>query len=482
MATDKFFLRPTQLLEHVEDSTKTATATTAIAAKGASSVTVAAITGVVNGATILIGAGETAEINIVNGAPSGSNIALTFPLGKNHPIGARVIPMVTYDFGDPTEDGFKINIDAGSQDINLATKRVAIAILRDYITASADWTLPVFDMPQLATTLGMKQSRVTGSGTAPAPAQFNVDGTAVGEDINRGVTIIGKLVDGTDYFVEFHGCTKDYTQAKITLRTGQLAGLANRAVANSQIVVGTSIPTYTVDVSKKGAKGRIFNLPKEFGIYTPATATPLNTTLSAAAAAGATALTVADSTNGVASDRVLIGSGDQGEIGIIDSAPDATHLAMRTQLNAAHASAETVVEQQQVPWGSVTDDGLNLTIGGSTKELGSATTRIKGSAPATATLSLDFMVGDLSPANFAYATGAPQADVSGGRLVLGDNIGTSDVALAYFRGVNLAGNTIEVNVFGCSQEVKGIAAQLSAKDVAKLPITLRPTMIQFLRY
>jgi hypothetical protein len=482
MAKQSFFLRLAQVLEHVEDPSKTATSLTAVAAKGATALTVASITGIINGATVLVGSGETAEWNKVNGAPSGNTVNLTWGLGRAHAIGERHIPGITYDFGDPTEDGVKITLDLNSQDVNLATKRTAFSILKDYASAAAEWAHPGWTLFQLASAIGTKQTRVTGAGTTASPYQLAVDGTQVGEDINRGIVAIGLLADGSSFFFELHGCDKDYTGFKATLKQGQLAAIPHKAVANSQIVCGTTAPAYTVDATKKGVKSKVFNLPQEFGIYSAAGGTPLSSSLTADATAGALSFTIGSSTNGAAADRVLLSSGDDSEIVIVDTVPDGTHVTTRNQTNYPHLTGTTIVEQQQVPFGGVTDDGLDLMLGGSTKEIALATSRIKGILPNTVTLSLAFQLGDMLLANIAYAAGAPQSDISGGRLALNTNIGTTDIPAAYFRGLNQGGGTIEINAFGITQEIKGIATALSGKDVAKVPITLRPCTLQFLQY
>jgi hypothetical protein len=481
MAKQSFYLRPAQVLEHVDDPAKTATTLTAVAAKGASSLTVASITGITNGATIRVGAGETCEWNKVNGAPSGNTVNLTWPTGRAHAIGEQAIPGITYDFGDPTDDGVTVTVDLNSQDVFTATKRTAYTILKDYASVSADWMIPNWALPQMASALGTKQSRITGAGTTASPFQLLVDGTQVGEDINRGVVIAGKLVDGSDLVLELHGVDKDYSGFKTTLKQGALASIPNKAIANSQLIATTTLPAYTIDSSKRPTKAKVFNLPSEFGVFSQA-GTPLNSTLTSDAAAGATSFVVASSTNGAVGDRVLLSTGDDSEIVIVDTVPDSTHVTTRNQTNYQHLTGATIVEQQQVPFGGVTDDGLELSLGGSVKEIAIATSRIKGIVPNTVTLSMAFQLGDILLANIAYALGAPQSDISAGRLALNTNIGTSDIPAAYFRGVTMGGGTIEINAFGITQEIKGIAPKLSGKDVAKLPITLRPVTLQFLSY
>ena len=66
--------------------------------------------------------------------------------------------------------------------------------------------------------------------------------------------------------VELHGVDKDYTVYKSTLKQGQLGSIPQKAIASAQITLGTTLPAYTVDSSKKPTKAKVFSIPQESGI------------------------------------------------------------------------------------------------------------------------------------------------------------------------------------------------------------------------
>jgi hypothetical protein len=478
-AKDYLFSRIKQLLLHCDDPALTTTALTAAAAKGATSLTVASATGIVDAQTIRIGSGETAEWNKVSGAPSGSTVTLAYPLGQSHLVGEDVRSGITYDFGDPT-GGVKVSINTAGTDIPVDTKRTVFAILHATTDAFVEGAWPTFTLPQLARALGMLASRVTGAGSTASPYQLIIDGSQLGEDVNIGVLVTGLLENGTDWFVELHGCDMDYTAVTATLKQGTLSSIPFKAFAASQVVLGTTAPSYTVNSTKRPTKAKVFNLPTEFGYF--GTGGTGNTALTADAAAGATAFVLADTTGFAPGDRVKLGTGDAEEVHFVLAVADGTHFTTRTPTRYAHLTGETAVEQVQTVFAGVTDDGLVVTVGGSLREVPFAARRFKGRMPGAATLAMSFSMSDLRLANVAYALGAPQADVSGGRLVIKDNVGTAELTAAYMRGTNLGGNTIEVNAFGSSQDLSTMMQSLGIGDIAKLPVALRPNTIQFLQY
>lgn len=475
----KFFSRIAQLLFHRDDPALAATTLTANAAAGATTVTVASAAGLADGNTFRVGDGSQCEWNKVSGAPAGNVVTLAWPLGKAHLSGESARRGITYDLGDPVAEGVDVQIGVGSTDVSVATRRTVFAIVRDYVSASIAGQWPTFTLPQLAAALGMLASRVTGAGTIASPYQLITDGSEFGEDINLGILVTGKLADGTDFFAEFHGVDMDYTVVQANLRQGAVGAIPFRGVPSSQVIFGTTIPTYTV-TSQRPTKGNMFNLPSEFGVYQNAGG-GLNSTLSAAAAAGAVAFNVVASTGGAAGDPVMFGSGDAMEIHRLASVGAGT-MNTRTPVRAAQASGTAVVEQTQVPFGGPTEEGLTFSIGGSVREVPLANERTKGIIPGDATMSMSFMLGSIQLPNVAYALGIPQSAISGGRLPANANIGTQDLDRVYFKGLNAAGATIEIAGFGCSQDLSQFALKLSTRDVAKIPLTFRPVTLQFQQY
>src|SRR4051812_20654386 len=131
---DKYLSRLRQLLI-ARDKTGAALTTTltAAAAKGATSVTVAAITNGSDGDTVRIGSGNRMELNKINGAPSGSTVTLSYPLQRAHVIGEDVREMTVFDHGAPNEGGVDLVLSGETQDIQVSDKRLPLAQIRGYI-------------------------------------------------------------------------------------------------------------------------------------------------------------------------------------------------------------------------------------------------------------------------------------------------------------------------------------------------------------
>jgi hypothetical protein len=184
-AKNKYVSRLQRLLI-ARDKTGAALTTTltAAAAKGASAITVAAITNAADGDTIRIGSGDEMELNKINGAPSGSNIPLLYPLQRAHRIGEDVREMTVFDHGAPNEGGVDLVLAGESQDIQVSDRRLPLAQIRGYVSAGAEWTWPYFTLSTIIAALGALLTRLSGAGTVASPKQFITDGNELGEENN----------------------------------------------------------------------------------------------------------------------------------------------------------------------------------------------------------------------------------------------------------------------------------------------------------
>jgi hypothetical protein len=468
------FRQVAQILSHHDDPAVVATTLTANAAAGATSVTVASITGLSSGDTFRVGSGNDVELNKINGAPSGGVVTLTFPLAKAHVIGEQARRQITYDRGDLDETGVKVTIESDTVDVNPSTRRLVLTRLDGYVRAFFEAAFPSFTLNNLVFALQMLLSRITGAGTSSSPFQLSFDGSAFGEDVNTSLSVYGTLVDGSSLLIELHGYDMDQSVVKTTFKRGELATIPFKAKLASQIAFSTVAPTYTVNSTLKANKGQIFDAPSEVGFYTPA-GSGVNTTLTALAAAGATSLVVAASTGGASGDRLKINTSDQAEIRVIDTVPDGTHLATRDQLFRAQASGTTVVEQTQTPFGGLSEDGVDLEFTADGRDVKLATQRVEGGRiPGNATIAASFSVVDFILANVAYALAIAQSQIVSNRLIAGNNIGAADLTEVYFRGLAQNGMTTEIDLCGCSQTIENFAPTLNNKDIAKLPLKVLP--------
>ena len=125
-------------------------------------------------------------------------------------------------------------------------------------------------------------------------------------------------------------------------------------------------------------KSEIFSHLSQFGIFRDATGTFGSSTIATTApAAGATAVTVAATTNFADGDWLRLGGGNEDvEIARQSGAPAGSDLNLRWPMLNAHAIGDAVVEQTLTDLGHVTDDGFDFTVSGSDEAVMSAIRRL----------------------------------------------------------------------------------------------------------
>lgn len=471
------------------DKTGTAgsTALSAAANAGATSLTVSAITNFNDGDTIRIGAGEEMETNKINGAPSGSTITLLHPLTYAHIVGEVVVEQTTYDVGDIEGGGVSVRHQGQSTDVPVATKRLAYTILNGFSDLSAEFRLPGMSLYSFAHATGMLLSAITGSGTTADPYNLATDGNQFNGSTNLSLTAICELMDGTYVAIELWGVDIDYTSIDIQLVRGVLASIPVRAIASAGGVATTTLPSYTLDTSIRPDKGLVFDALTEVGIFVPETTTPGSTTgANTVAAAGQKIAEVAATTNFLQGEVVKVNSSDLAEYHEIDQIlATPARLQFRTPLFRSQPVGTAYVEYKRQVFGGVSPDGVRLGVGGSVEPLRIGTRKMGiGIRPGAATITLGFGVVDASLANIAYALAIAQSQISGTRLpITPSNLNGSPIDGAYLKGLLQGGRTVEIRVWGCSQNINEFLAQWSQTGVPSLPISLRPAsglqMLQF---
>jgi len=114
------------------------------------------------------------------------------------------------------------------------------------------------------------------------------------------------------------------------------------------------------------------------GITRDKVTSPLNTTLTAAAVAGATTITVAAITNAAVGDTIRVGSGEDVELCQIhtSTAPSGVTITLNEPLKKAHANAEPVFEQTLYDLGDVAEEGVEYSFNGEATRIQVATKRL----------------------------------------------------------------------------------------------------------
>lgn len=233
-------------------------------------------------------------------------------------------------------------------------------------------------------------------------------------------------------------------------------------------------------------KAELFSDVKEVGYMREATGTHGDTTLTAAAAKGATTLTVTAIINFADADFILIGTNEGQEVAQISGAPAGVTITLRSPLALAHANAETVKEATKTKLGDLTDDGVDTTLAeGDFNAIMAANRRPPaGYLPGHIAQLLEFAIEHLNLENIAAALGIPEANVTGSGTaaapttlnILPDDFATASEAAWYFSGVRKDGTNVEVQAWGVEVDPTGIGAIKFARGApAPVRFRLRPT-------
>lgn len=205
--------RKTELLSHLRTveailantAAAAATTVTAAVAVGASTITVASITGIAVGNTLALGTGERKEIVKVHAstAPSGNTITLdatTLPQ-QAHDAGNDVVLQQILDLGAVHADGVSLSYEGEPTDIAAETQSFLYAQKTGFAEIMVDFGLIGVMVENLTAAWGMLLSRITGSGTSASPRELYLDLTDAD----------GLLNEQTDLCFRFTGVRKDRT-------------------------------------------------------------------------------------------------------------------------------------------------------------------------------------------------------------------------------------------------------------------------------
>lgn len=192
------------------------------------------------------------------------------------------------------------------------------------------------------------------------------------------------------------------------------------------------------------------------------TSSPGNTTLSAAAAAGATSLTVNAITNFAVGEPIRVGRGEEQEYVRIhgSTAPTGSTITLEasTPLRYAHAIGDPVYECVATDVGHIEDGGVTLDLNGTVEDVNSAIQRMLfGQLTGFLDIAFSFGLLGFNVENLAFALGMLESRVlgTGGptapRTLTVDfsrALEVNDIALQ-FLGATKEGKTVRITAMAC---------------------------------
>jgi len=211
-------------------------------------------------------------------------------------------------------------------------------------------------------------------------------------------------------------------------------------------------------MARTNTNSELFKALSQFGMMDDSTAAGahVDTTLSAAYAAGVSTLKIASKTGATAGDYVRIGSAGIMEIAKIETA--STSMVVRSLTAYAHASGEVVHEVTRTNLGDLSDDGVAVDVAADRTRIDAATRRHGYDYNINHTeYKVTVALENLSDQNVLTALGVPEANVTGAGTAADpyvadgtpNNLDTIEPVHFWARGTLGNGNTVEVQFWDC---------------------------------
>lgn len=188
-----------------------------------------------------VGADEDVEIIQQEGAPAGNDITSRWALGRDHASGEAVVEQTLTDLGHITDEGVRWAIEGDGEVIKSAIRRLELGLMAGHVGIRFEVDLEGYALENIATMLGMNESRVGGSGTAASPTTLFVGGEKIRENNSQSFMATGLLKDGRTCRALFMGVELDINGLESQLRRGGLSTLriAGRAYSGTRWLLNT---------------------------------------------------------------------------------------------------------------------------------------------------------------------------------------------------------------------------------------------------
>jgi hypothetical protein len=475
----KFLKRPTGLIQVRDKSGGAATTITVAAAAGATTITVASATGITAGKSLRVGTDEDIE-RVEVASVASLVVTLVKPLVRAHASGEPVVEQSLYSIRG-LKGGIKTNHAQESTDEFSSTQRLVWTKLQGFETFGVEVTMEGLTLPNLCFALGIPLSRIFGSGAdVDNPMRLATDLNDTDSEQNVCIIATYVLQDGTVMVEEFWGCAADYSALSLQLAIGQAGAIPARFVCYGAGVQRIGAITATALTTYQASKAKTFGKLTGVGLWA-ATGTP--TTVGTAAAADAATLIVADASGLAAGDWIGLGSGDTFETHWIESISTNT-LTLKSNLLRAQAVGVAVTKLAQVSFASVTRDGATFAIGGQSNPIYVGTRAMAiGTQAESAEASITMRLQELTLAARAYLLGIPQSAISSNTLLVTENLNTAGILGVYALGVLQDGTVNYLNLWGPTQDLADVGAELASGANSSRQFKAVPTSgLQFVQY
>lgn len=475
-----FIRRPTQLVAFRDATGSVLNSTTTLAyAAGVSSITVVSGTNAIIGPARINDGEDIERIDITNVA--GAVLTLARPLRRSHAIGVQVVAQVAEDLGDVDGDA-TLTMSRESTDQFSAMRFISFGKLIGNASGSLAARLLGTTVENLAFCCGIPRTSIVGPGTSLAAIKtFTTDFSTVDSVNDLSLAIVSTRQNGTSTVFEFWGVNMDYTQVSMQLARAQSGAVPMRAVLIGAAAQFDAAPVFVASQSFRATKGKLFKELTGVGVVSDAAVAA--TTVGTAAAAAATTLIVADATNILANDWIVVGAEDQLEVHWVLSKATNT-LTLRTPLLRSQAIGVRVIKALRTPFGAVAQGGATFNVGGSTTPI-IVENRILpvGMQAQNAQASMTFSVHDLTLAAIARALGIPQSAISASGLLLSEALLSSTIQGIYLEGVTQDNTVCILTLWGCTQDLANFSIALGGQNPTSMPYSVQPSSgVQFVQY
>ncbi len=475
-----FIRRPTQLVAFRDATGSVLNSTTTLAyAAGVSSITVVSGTNAIIGPARINNGEDIERIDITNVA--GAVLTLARPLRRSHAIGVQVVAQVAEDVGDVDGD-VTLTMSRESTDQFSSMRFISFGKLIGNASGSFAARILGTTVENFALCCGIPRTSIVGPGTSLAAIKtFTTDFSTVDSVNDLSLAVVSTRQDGTSTVFEFWGVNMDYTQVSMQLARAQNGAVPMRAALIGAAAQFDAAPVFIASQAFRATKGKLFKELTGVGVVSDAAVAA--TTVGTAAAAGATTLVVADATNILNNDWIVVAAEDQLEVHWVLSKAVNT-LTLRTPLLRAQAVGVRVIKALRTPFGAVAQGGATFNVGGSTTPI-IVENRILpvGMQAQNAQAGMTFAVHDLNQPAIARALGIPQSAISANGLLLSEALLSSSIQAIYLEGVTQDNTVCILTLWGCTQDLANFSIALGGQNPTSMPYSVQPSSgVQFVQY